>query len=498
MVILFSLLFAAAAMGGAAWYLTSAGGSGADRKPLLTQAVIEPFDHIVLEQGEVESSSNVEIICEVKSRNSSGTAILWVIDEGSLVKKGDLLVQLDKSALEQELKQQKTIVNSANAAVISARALLEQAKVAKDEYEKGTFAQEEKTIESEILTAEETLNRAIETAAYSQRLTAQGYQTTVQLKADQFRVKQAEVALNLAKQKLSTLQDITRRKMMIGFEADIETAQAALEADQSNLTEEQEKLREMEEQIGKCDIYAPEAGQVVHANQFSSRGGNAEFVVEAGATVRERQAIIRLPDPDNMRIKAKINESQVSLVRDGMPVAIAIGAYEGELKGVVTKVNKYAEPGGWMTSQVKEFLTYVRILDPPEMLRTGMTAEVRIFVKQLDAALQVPVQTVHEYKGHFFCLVANGPDPTSFETREVQMGNSNDKTLTIESGLQEGEYIVMNPRRYLDLMQIPDIPDPPKVELSEAEKKSRRGNEGRREKRSAPSGRSRRAGRHDR
>jgi hypothetical protein len=96
---------------------------------------------------------------------------------------------------------------------------------------------------------------------------------------------------------------------------------------------------------------------------------------------------------------------------------------------------------------------------------------VRIFVNQIDAALQVPVQTVHEYKGHYFCLVANGPDATRYETREITMGASNDKTLTVDSGLEEGEYVVMNPRRYLDLMQIPDIPDPPKVELSEAEKK---------------------------
>lgn len=54
-----------------------------------------PFDHIVLEDGEIESSENQEVICQVKSRAGSGTPILWVIDEGTYVKKGDKLVELD-------------------------------------------------------------------------------------------------------------------------------------------------------------------------------------------------------------------------------------------------------------------------------------------------------------------------------------------------------------------------------------------------------------------
>ena len=55
------------------------------------------FDHIVLEQGELESSSNVDIICEVRSRSGSqGTPILWVVDEGTSVKEGDKLVELDE------------------------------------------------------------------------------------------------------------------------------------------------------------------------------------------------------------------------------------------------------------------------------------------------------------------------------------------------------------------------------------------------------------------
>ena len=59
---------------------------GVDTGELITQSVGRgAFDHIVLEQGEIDSSSNIEVDCKVKSSGSGsgGVAILWVIDEGN-------------------------------------------------------------------------------------------------------------------------------------------------------------------------------------------------------------------------------------------------------------------------------------------------------------------------------------------------------------------------------------------------------------------------------
>jgi hypothetical protein len=85
-----------------------------------------------------------------------------------------------------------------------------------------------------------------------------------------------------------------------------------------------------------------------------------------------------------------------------------------------------------------------------------MNAEVRIFVESLTDALQVPVQALCESKGHYFCLVRNGE---RFETREVQVGSSNDTYMTIMSGLREGETVVMNPRGFPDKLTLPEVLD---------------------------------------
>jgi len=67
-----------------------------------------------------------------------------------------------------------------------------------------------------------------------------------------------------------------------------------------------------------------------------------------------------------MQIKAKINETKVNLIKEGLPVTIRIDAFGEELlQGTVMKVNNYAEPGNWWSSTAKQYATFVKVIDPP-------------------------------------------------------------------------------------------------------------------------------------
>lgn len=443
------------AVGGGAWYYFSGPNEELDLSSLITQtATRASFDHIVLEQGEIESSRNTEITCRVKSRD--GTPILWVVDEGTLVKAGDKLVELDQTDLDTRLKTQKIAVITARAEVTTAEALVEQAKISREEYLKGLYMTEERAILSEIAIAEQNLRIAKLTIQSSQRLVAKGLVKSLQLDADRFAVANAINKKEAEVSKLEVLRELTRAKMLVQFDSDIEAAEAKLSAARSELLEKDNEMAEIVAQLEYCVIYAPTDGVVVHANSFSRRGGNAEFVVEAGANVRERQAIIRLPDPSQMQVTCNINESRITLIKVGMPARVRIDAIPDlSLTGRVIKVNRYAEPGSWFSSSIKEYSTAIEIIDPPDNIRTGMTAEAQIFVEQLNDALQIPVEGLYEHDGTMYSLVRRGDK--SFETVLVKMSATNDTMVAINDGIRENDEVVLNLRQHINLMDLPDL-----------------------------------------
>jgi RND family efflux transporter MFP subunit len=413
------------------------------------------FIYDVTEQGEVESSRNTEVVCEVQSKNSAGTMIIEIIPEGTNVKAGDFLVRLDSSAINEELSQQQIVCNTSEAALIQAENVLRTAEISKEEYLNGTFRQEEQLILSEMSVSEENLRRAEDYLLHSQKLASKGYVTSLQLDADRFAVEKAKMDLDTAKTKLHVLRDYTRAKMISQLEADIKTAEANLKSQESIHALDMDKLKHIQEQLKKCVIVAPSDGQVVYANQNERRGGS-EFVVEPGAMVRERQAIIRLPDPTKMQVKAKINESRIDRVRPGQPAVIRLDAFpELELTGVVTKVDDYPLPGSWFSAAVKEYGTLISIDEPPPGTRPGMTAEVRVRVEQAADALQIPVQAVVERNGYHFAMV---PTKTAVELRQLKLGSTNDKFVIVQDGLNDNESVVVNPRKHLERVVFPDLP----------------------------------------
>src|SRR5262245_17180193 len=74
----------------------------------------EALQIMIVERGALESAENSDIVCRIKAgkKGTSGT-IKWVIDDGTHVEKGQKLIEVDDSALQEELKEQIIKVNKA-------------------------------------------------------------------------------------------------------------------------------------------------------------------------------------------------------------------------------------------------------------------------------------------------------------------------------------------------------------------------------------------------
>ncbi|HAD20777.1 MAG TPA: hypothetical protein DCF87_01535, partial [Opitutae bacterium] len=396
----------------------------ADIQPLFKEVKVSDFVLEFVEPGEIESAENVEIKSEVRSRSSSGTAILEIVPEGKVVEKGDFLVRLDDASLQKDLLRQRISVHQSKATLVKATADVEAAKLALQEYLSGSFRENEEQLESAEFVAKENLRRAQEYLVYSKKLAAKGYVSEAQLEADQFAVEKARKELDLAQTKLEVLRTHSRKAKVNDLNASILTAEARLQSAQNSYQLETTQESEIEEQIEKCMILSPSAGEVTYANNTKS-GSSDSVLIEEGKQVRENQTIIRLPNASLLRVRAKVNENRIEQVRPGMKCSILIDAMRDlVLDGTVESVSEYPIPSASRyTSHIKEYSTEIVINNPPSGVRTGMTAKVTINSEFIQNTLQVPLTAVFRNDNKSFCLV--GRQDETMEIREIQLGSHN-------------------------------------------------------------------------
>jgi HlyD family secretion protein len=453
------VLVGLAGAGGYAWWrsVEAQKAAAATTSAVLHKVDRQDFSLQITERGEIQSAGGVEVKSEVKTLGAAGIAILRIIPEGTQVQKGDFLVELDSSALQNDRLLQQINYNTAEAAVIEAQNLYDTAVISEKEYINGLFVQEKQTIESEIFVAEENLSRAKEYVEYSKRLAGKGYVSELQLQADRFAVENAQKALDAAKTKLMVLEDYTKAKTVKTLESTAAIAEAKLKSLQNSYKLESDKLQDIEDQIAKCVITAPSEGTVIyaHGDRPMGGGGGEEFVIEEGAAIRERQTIIRLPDVSSMQVVVDINESLIQHIKQGMPAAVKLVGGDGKvLKGRVSRVNQYAEPTNWRRANVKDYKAFVAIEAEPGQLKTGMTASVTISAMYIPDSIVTPVQSVYAHGDKLYCFVQEG---ASIVPQEVTVGMTNDRFFVVEAGLDVDDKVALNPRALASQVELPAI-----------------------------------------
>jgi len=427
---------------GAATLSSGVFSSGTGGRVLLTEKA-RRGDLIVsiAEDGNVESAANKDVKCEVKG----GSTILWLIKDGTEVQKGDELARLDSSSLEDQITQQTITYEKAHSLAIESEKNFKAAEIAVSEYIEGTYLQTLQDLKAKAVVAKENLGSAQNTLQFTDKMTRKGYATALQREAQAFAVQRANLDLAVANTAIDVLEKFTRPKTLVGLESARDSAEARMRSEKAAFELEEARLERLKQQLEKCTIVAPDNGMVIYANDqsMSGRGGGSsqQAIIEEGATVRERQSIMRLPDLSHMQVKCTVHESKVDSLSIGMRARIRI--QDREFQGIVTSVANQAEPTSFFSGNVKEYATIVSIESDPHGLRPGMTAAVEILVANLSNVLSVPVQAVVEKGGKFYCWVNAGGVP---QKRPVILGLSNNTRIEIKDGLSEGDEVLLNPR----------------------------------------------------
>jgi HlyD family secretion protein len=164
--------------------------------------------------------------------------------------------------------------------------------------------------------------------------------------------------------------------------------------------------------------------------------------IREGATVRERQAIITIPDMTRMSVIVKIHESYIKKVKKGQKARITVDAFADKtLTGEVTRVGVLPDSQNrWMNPDLKVYGVTVAIDGTHDWVKPGMSAKVEIMVERLEDVIFIPVQAVSFNDGKQVCYVAGGFKP---QQRVVEVGGFTDEFIEIKSGLKEGERVLL-------------------------------------------------------
>ena len=390
----------------------------------------------VTEQGTLESANNTEIKCRVRGDNT----ITFVIESGTQVEEGEILIQLETLAIEEEISERTKFFHLAESAAARSRADVERAKIAIDEYQQGLFPSELASLKKDLAVAESRLLNATNRLKHSRMMSRSEYASELEVEEREFAAKQASLNVDLIQTRMEVLEQYTQQEELVRLRGELQAAIATHEADLETALADKKRLDRALEELELCTIRARRAGLVIYPN---SQQWEEAPEIEAGATVKKDQTLLLMPDLGQMQVKVGVHESVIDRMKTGMEANVTLN--RKPVSGQVSYVASVAQPAGWWTGNV---VKYDSIVSLPNLsgLRPGMSAEVEVIFAQYPEALAIPANACVESSDGFVCWVKKNGQVLR---RELDLGDGNEMFIVVRSGLKSGEQVILDPLTHL-------------------------------------------------
>jgi HlyD family secretion protein len=432
------------------------------------------FTVSIVEGGTLQAVNEVGIRNEVEGTSR----IIYIVPEGSYVQQGDLLVELDSSQAEDQFNQQQINFEKAQFALIQAQQQLEIqksmvesdiraadlklrfAKLDLDRYLQGESLVEFLTASNNITETAEQLTISKETLRWTEELVKNEFEAKTQLDSDRLAVLRQELQLQIRETNLWMVLNFDRPKKIAEFESAVIEAEKDLErvkqqgarqiaqseADmitQSNtLVLNERKLDRDRKNLENAKIYARQGGLVVYPiseNRFSS-----ESLIEEGATVRNRQELLKLPDTSSMKVTVKVHESHVNMLQPGLPAYVVLDSMpEQRFRAYVDRIGLLPDTQArWGNPNLKVYNTEVHIVDQLPDVKPGVSAKAEIIITNISNVVSVPIQAITTLKGKQVAYVLRGGSASPVP---VQIGMFNTRFIEVTDGLEPGDRVLLSP-----------------------------------------------------
>ncbi|OGP60642.1 MAG: hypothetical protein A2V65_08570 [Deltaproteobacteria bacterium RBG_13_49_15] len=449
------------------------GRSGKEDPFTLQMAPVLPrsFDITVNTIGILDAADSQMVSSTVRGDKGK---IIHIVEDGTRVESGDVLVRLDPTPFEEEVHRLSGEVKTLEAALDATRQVLE--------WEKNQTDREILASEFDLKIAQLELKKLLEGDGPIQ-LTQ--YREEMEKTREEFSRYKAYISelealekertiqigeVSLAREKLSELKEkfnnaslkfenykknvfpslvesgnakVQKAEMLIeqtrkGSVYRVAKAIASVNETQERLKTARTSLLRAQEELEKTTIRAPISGIAILHETFRD-GQNRKPRV--GDKVWQNQPLLYLPNISSMIVKTHVREVDLHKIALKQSCVLTVDAYpQDRFKGEVMVLGVLAAERMESGAGEKYFQLTIALTGSDSRLRPGMTVRVTIFNDRCKNVLSIPFAALFEELGSPYCYrkVDGG-----FQKIKIKYGRKNDEWVEILSGLHSGDQVAL-------------------------------------------------------
>jgi HlyD family secretion protein len=351
-------------------------------------------------RGEVKALKSITISAPAEAGD---LRIIKILPEGTPVKRGDVVVEFDRTKTEQELAQARSSLKSAEAEIEQAHA---QARLA----------------EEEDTTAVMKARYEVESA----KLEASKQQIVSRIEGEGAKLKVSD-----AEQKL----DETEEKL----KSDRALNKATIAGKEQSSKKANYDAQRAERALTQMSLRAPSPGTISLLQHWA---GSGFATYKPGDRAWPGTSLAELPDASTLRVSARVDETERGRLALKQPVTIRLDAIpDRQFTGHMENISAIATldfNSGWPLA--RNFTLEIVLDQTDSRFKPGLTAQLTVVVDRTPDALTIPARALFRKSGQDTAYVWQG---TQFEPRVVEVGRRSGDRVLVARGLQPGERVAL-------------------------------------------------------
>lgn len=441
--------------------------------PTLHSVEKRSFTLMVSERGVINPARIVPITSQISSNQAK---IVWLVKEGTQVRKGILVARFDtKPFMDQLDKVEQDLVDAQATFMATQKALsiqmeeeegkieaaarkLEIAKAEAADILQGSGPLERKVIKQRLQQKERSIAFAKLELKDLETILEKGYISARERDKAKDDILTVQEELDVIREELKNFDSYIWPQMqskasllVSGAESDLQRTKRTAELVIQNHKSEVEKTRRLvqtksemvrkaQRDVINCDVYAPASGILLYSDRPRDNG-RRKFQI--GDSVWVGQAFLQIPDTSELVADINVREVDVARIDRTMNTILEVDAFpnrkfSGEVESIATLALEENQLSG-----VRKYPTRIRLLGETGKIHVGMSVTAHIVYKNVNNVLAVPLSAIKYKKGKTSVQVLN--DGISVEY-PITIGSKGSLWVEVLNGLSLGDTVLLPSR----------------------------------------------------